>query len=202
MPQAHPDPSSTAAQVPHEVSSVRARALAAAMKILGAQGVEALNLRAIAETAGIGIASIYHYFEGKEELLIALALMGFEDLLGDMVRWQAKAEFRSPMRDAARAFFNFAQTRPALFSLMFSEKLMARHAELIEAERRVVLAYQAAVQADDRIPAKHQVNAAHALWALGRGIASILSSRPDGALPPDIAEKLFAGAAFLIDRPE
>jgi AcrR family transcriptional regulator len=185
-----------------EVGGIRAKALSAAMNILAEQGVEALNLRAIAESAGVGIASIYHYFANKEQLLLSLALGGFDDLRRDMELWRKDPELQSPMRGAARAFFNFAQTRPALFSLMFSERLMARHEALREAEHRIVLAYQAAVQADTRIPAKHQVNAAHALWALGRGIASIVSSRPNGALPADIAEKLFAGASFLIDRPE
>lgn len=192
---------SAARRAPHEISNVKTRALAAASRILADQGVEALNLRAIAETAGVGAASIYHYFDSKDALLRDLALQGFEELRRDIVDYQTRPEFRSPMRAGARAFFHFAETRPALFSLMFSERLMERYEALREAELQTVLAYQAAVQADDRIPPAHQENAAFALWALGRGIASILSSR-GGQLPPDVAAKLFGGAAFLIDRPE
>ena len=85
---------------------------------------------------------------------------------------------------------------------MFSERLMAQHATLREAEYETFLAYQAAVEADARMPAEHRANAALALWALGRGIAAIMSSYPDGKLPPEIAERLFAGASYLINRPE
>ncbi len=185
-----------------EVDGVRGKALSAATTLLARDGVEDLSLRAIAETAGIGLASIYHYFQNKEDLLLSLGLMGFEDLRRDIVDSQASAQTTSPMRRAARAFFGFAQARPALFSLMFSERLLARNATLREAEQRMFLAYKDAVQADDRIPAHHQENAAYALWALGRGMAGIIASWPGGEPPAELLQKLFAGGAYLIDHPE
>lgn len=185
-----------------DAAGIRGRALDAAAAILAEQGVEALNLRAIAETAGIGLASIYHYFENKEALLVSLALMGLEDLRRDILDFQARPEFASPMRGGARAFFGFVETRPELFSLMLGERLLSRHSELREAEYRMFEAYKAAVLADDRIPAHRRENAAHALWALGRGMAAIIASYPAGQRPPEIMEKLSAGAAWLIDRPD
>jgi len=59
---------------------VRARALAAAGELLAEHGAEEMSLRGIAERAGIGLASIYHHFENKEDLLLRLALRGFTDL--------------------------------------------------------------------------------------------------------------------------
>ena len=185
-----------------EVGGVRAKALAAASQILSSRGVDGLSLRAIADNAGIGLASLYHYFDNKEDLLLNLALMGFAELHQDMIAFQTRRDFATPMQASARAFFGFAETRPALFSLMFAERLMSRHAVLREAEHKTFLAYLAAVQADERIPPAHQANAAHALWALGRGIAAIMTSYPDGKLPPETAERLFAGASYLINHPE
>jgi AcrR family transcriptional regulator len=185
-----------------DAAGVRGRALDAAAAILAEQGVEALNLRAIADTAGIGLASIYHYFENKEALLVSLALMGLEDLRRDILDYQARPEFASPMRGGARAFFGFVETRPELFSLMLGERLLSRHSELREAEYRMFEAYKAAVLADDRIPEGRRENAAHALWALGRGMAAIIASYPAGQRPPEMMEKLSAGAAWLIDRPD
>ena len=104
------------------------------------------------------------------------------------------------MRGGARAFFHFAETRPELFSLMLGEKLLSRHSALREAEYRMFEAYKAAVLRDDRIPAPRRENAAHALWALGRGMAAIIASYPPGHRPPAVMEKLAAGAAWLIDR--
>lgn len=190
----------TARPTAHETGGVRARALAAATEILAAHGQEALSLRAIAEAAGVGIASIYHYFAGKEDLLLSLARMGFEDLRVDMLRQQAGPDAGSPMRAGHRAFFGFVRDQPALFSLMFSAQLLARHPELREAEHRAYLAYEAAVRADRRIPPPHQESAAFAIWALGRGMAAVIASYPSGAVPEDVSAKLFAGALYLIDH--
>lgn len=188
-------------QAAHEVSGVRARALSAAAAILAEQGADDLSLRLIADRAGIGLASIYHYFENKDELLLSLALAGLEDLRLDILSYQAMPQFASPMRGGARAFFGFVEARPRLFSLMFSERLLARYAAMREAERQVLLAYKAAVEADDRVPAQYQENAAYGLWALGRGMAAIIASYPDGQMPPELLEKLFAGGAYLINHP-
>jgi len=184
-----------------EIGSLKAKALSAAARLLATRGADELSLRAIADSAGIGLASIYHYFANKEDLLLNLAIEGLADLGRDILQLQADPSFASPMRGGHRAFFNFAETRPALFSLMFSERLMARHASLREAEHQTFLAYQAAVQADARIADAYKEKAALALWALGRGIAAMLSSQPDRKLPPETAATLFAGAAYLIDHP-
>ena len=183
-----------------DAAGIRGKALDAAAAILAEQGAEALNLRAIAEMAGIGLASIYHYFENKEALLVSLALMGLEDLRRDILEYQERPEFASPMRGGARAFFHFVETRPELFSLMLGERLLSRHSELRQAEYRMFEAYKAAVLRDDRIPEHRRENAAHALWALGRGMAAIIASYPAGQRPADVMEKLSAGAAWLIDR--
>jgi hypothetical protein len=77
---------------------------------------------------------------------------------------------------------------------------MAQHAALREAELATVAAYRASMAEDDRLPPEHQENAAHAIWAMGRGIAAITASYPPGEIPLERIEKLMAGAAFLIDR--
>jgi AcrR family transcriptional regulator len=186
----------------HDVPGVKARALSAAASLLADQGADDLSLRAIADAAGIGLASIYHYFASKEALLLSLALMGYEDLRRDIEGSPSSHPSVSPMRAGARAFFGFAQSRPALFSLMCNERLLARHETLREAEHRMFLAYKAAVEADERIPPRHQENAAYALWALGRGMAAIIASHPDRQPPAELLQKLFAGGAYLIDHPE
>jgi AcrR family transcriptional regulator len=184
----------------HEVPGVKAKALSAASAILASQGVDELNLRAIAESAGIGISSMYHYFANKEELLLSLALMGFEDLRADIVRLQDSPEYPTPVAAGARAYLGFAETRPALFSVMFSERLLARHEVLRDAEHETLLAFEAAVEADDRFPADQRANVAMVLWILGRGMAAIISSYPGGDVPPDLVAKFRGGFRYLISR--
>lgn len=188
-------------QASHDTGGLKAKVLTAAARLLTSQRAEDLSLRAIADAAGIGLASIYHYFASKEELLLSLAIEGFGELRRDILQFQVDPAFTSPMQGGHRAFLAFVQTRPALFSLMFSERLMARHAALREADHQTFLAYQAAVQADPRIPAPYKAQAALAIWALGRGMAAMISSQPDGKLPDETAATLFAGAAYLINHP-
>lgn len=184
-----------------EIHSLQARAVKAAAVVLERQGVDGVNLRAIADEAGIGIASMYHYFRSKDEILLHLALMGHEELRRDILRRQACPEFvASPSRGAGRAFFDFFESRPGLFSVMCSERLGARYPELRAAEHRMFQAYEAALLKDDRLPAPHRQNVAYALWALGRGMAAIRAAYPNGVLPDDINERLTAGVRYLIDR--
>ena len=187
-------------QASHEIAGVRARALSAASEILAEKGVEKLNLKAIADSAGIGISSIYHWFANKEEILLSLALMGFEDLRNDIVRARNRPECPSPLSAGARAFLGFAEARPALFSVMFSERLLTRHQDLRDAEQEALLAFATTVGADDRFPASHQADIGTVLWTLGRGMASIISSYPGGQVPPELAAKFRSGLAYLLDH--
>ena len=172
------------------------KALEAAREVLASQGVEHMNLRAIAEAADIGIASIYHYFQNKEDLLLNLALIGYERLTRDIEQHHPDAP--TPISGGSRAFFGFAEAQPALFALMFDEQLMSRHEALREAETAAFQAYEAVVRADGRIPSERQSEAAFALWALGRGMAAILASYPGGRPPEEVAQKLFSGAGYLL----
>ncbi len=177
-------------------SNLRAKVLNAANEVLARDGVEHLNLRAIAETADIGIASIYHYFQNREDILLNLALIGYARLRRDIQHPPADAP--TPISGGARAFFGFAERQPALFSLMFDEQLMSRHEILREAENAAFQAYEAVVREDGRMPPEHQDKAAFALWALGRGMAAILASYPGGRPPEEVVDKLFAGASYLL----
>lgn len=184
----------------HAVRGIRTRALSAAAHILATNGVEELNLRAIAEYAEIGLASIYHYFDGKEALLVSLARSGFEDLRSAMLDGQGDPTAESPIHATALKFFEFAEHQSQLFSLMFNSRMLARYEELRAAEHRTFLVYEQAVLADVRVPAEHRDNAAYALWALGRGMAAMISSHPGGRLPSELFDKLYNGASFLIDH--
>lgn len=185
-----------------QIRGVRGKALTAAAEILSQSGQGKMSLKAIAEHAGIGIASIYHYFDSKDDLLLSLALLGFEDLRRDIVRFQTLSEFESPMQAAVQAFLRFAGRRPEVLSLMFSERLMVQSEALRAAETHTFEAYRGALEKDERWPAQYRANAALALWAMGRGIAGMTACQPDKAIPPEVFANLLAGASYLINHPE
>ena len=184
----------------HEISGVKARAMTAAARILSAYGREALSLRAIAESAQVGIASIYHYFASKDDLLLSLALGGFESLRRAMATAGDNHEAIRPIGLGAQAYFAFAGDNPELFALMYDVQMMSRHEGLREAEHQAFLAFRQYVATDPRFSAEAAPSVAAALWALGRGIAAIASSQPDGKLTPEQSEIIFTGAGHLLNR--
>jgi AcrR family transcriptional regulator len=189
----------TARLASHPTNGLQARAIDAALHLLEAEGARDFNLRTLAEQAGVGVASIYHYFASKDELLLRLALIGFKDLVADIRNRRAHPQGLSPTRASSTAFFAFVEARPGLFSLMFNPRLLAAHEELRRAEQEIFHIYQDALDEDDRVPLHHREHAVFAIWALGRGMAAMMSSY-GGALPADKETKLRAGARFLIDR--
>jgi len=64
--------------------------LDAAARLVLERGVDALTTRDIAEGAGVPVASLYQYFSGKEEILLALAQRDMEEMdaqvAGDLAR--------------------------------------------------------------------------------------------------------------------
>lgn len=181
-------------------NSLRSKALAAAGEILSESGPESMNLKAIADRAGIGIASMYHYFASKDDLLLSLGVMGFDELKRDILRRLGSAAEPSPMGAGTQAFLDFAAGKPTTLSLMFSERLLAQSVMLRDAEHEAFLAFEACIVADERFPSVHRPTVALALWAMGRGIAGMTSSQPGRVVPTELLESLLAGAGYLINR--
>lgn len=89
----------TAAQASER--SARRRALAAALELFDAQGVEATTIEQVREAAGISVGSLYHHFRSREGLVVAL----YEDLLEQYRSAIAAAlERQSGIRELLDAF--------------------------------------------------------------------------------------------------
>lgn len=179
---------------------VRARALAAAGQILAEGSVEEMSLRGIAERADIGLASIYHHFASKEELLLHLALRGFADLCRELEASRDGTGLDGPMRRAARAFFTFADRRAPLFALMFDPRMHSRHEKLREAEGAAREIYVTSVLRDTRLPEERRRECAMAIWTLGRGLIAVNASYPGGRMPKEMSDSMWLGIGWLIDR--
>lgn len=70
----------------------RERVIEASLRILRAEGAGALTLRRIGKEVGVNAASIYHHFDGKEEILGVIARTVIEeveypDYNGDLRQW-------------------------------------------------------------------------------------------------------------------
>lgn len=90
--------------------------------ILARDGVRALTLRAVAAEAGVSHAAPAHHFPSLENMLTALAAIGFQKLDAALGRSRATraASRHSFIDDFISAYVAFAQSERGLYELMFT----------------------------------------------------------------------------------
>ena len=91
--------------------------LAAAERLIEAEGLGALSLRELAGAAGTTTRAVYSLFGSKEGLVGALGGRAFELLQTGLDALPATADPQSDVVEAALMFRRFALEHPALFSI-------------------------------------------------------------------------------------
>ena len=110
----------TAEARPYHHGDLRRALVDAARRILEAEGVGALSLRAVAREAKVSPAAPYHHFKDKGELLDAIAHEGWEDLENAMTAVRASdASPSEKMTAIGAAYVRFARQNPALYRVMY-----------------------------------------------------------------------------------
>jgi AcrR family transcriptional regulator len=98
------------------------RMLDAADELLSAEGAEAFTTKRIAETAGVPIGSVYHYFADKETIVEAMAVRYWSDF-EDLVAAVAETDERAPLADPAGAVLEALaagfRARPGFLALWY-----------------------------------------------------------------------------------
>lgn len=169
---------------------LRAALVEAATSLVRERGVAAFSLREAARLVGVDPAASYRHFRDREEVLIAIAQVGFADLAAlfreERARLAAEQATTPELFLAlAQIYLSFALGRPAEFRLMFGGSGVPstdpRH-RLASVERGP---YQQLLDisadylgCDFTAPAATQF--ANTLWAGAHGVTRLLI---DGALP-------------------
>lgn len=179
-------------QRPYHHGALREALVEAAERLLAANGIEGLTLRAAAREAGVSHAAPKNHFEDVRGLQSAVAAVGFRRLSGALTAGLSGAEGADEAMDGlARAYVGFAKANPALFKLMYrAEKLDFGRPELQEATAAASGVLQRAVA--DRLAGRlkttpaseQQLAGATAAWCLVHGFATLLL---DGRLAPVLA---------------
>ena len=93
--------------------------LDAALRIVDAEGIDAMTMRRLASTLGVNPMSIYHHLPNKAAVFAGLAELVFAGLEladpGDDVPWQDQ------LKDAARAYRNALRAHPNLALQVLSD---------------------------------------------------------------------------------
>lgn len=117
-------------------------------EMLEEKGIEGVTMRGIAERVGSSATIIYHYFKNKDALLhsaVAIGLMWFGQAVAAADKGGSGVE---RLRTGARAYVEWGIRNPAMYRLMYEQRL-PRPAEGEElAERRRGLSEARDVLAD------------------------------------------------------
>jgi len=97
----------------------RARILDAARRIVMRQGLAALSMRKIAEAIGYSPASLYIYFEGRDEIAGTLGREGYAQLLAHLEPLANIADPRERLHAIAHAYVAYGCDHPRTYELIF-----------------------------------------------------------------------------------
>jgi AcrR family transcriptional regulator len=167
--------------------------LAAALRIIGRDGVAALTARRLAEEAGTSPPAVYELFGDKTGVVRAMFFAGFEQL-GAVLATSSESE--DPVEDLvalAQAYRGFIVEHPALAAVMFSRPFASfdpapeETAAGATVRERIVGAVRRAIVAG-RLRGD-PTDVAHACVALVHGLAAAESARRLGGSPAAIERR-------------
>ncbi len=163
-----------------ELESTREALLNAASDLLAAHGSDALTVRAIADRAGYSTMGVYTHFGGKDGVVEALFVEGFERLGLALSSTPVTDDPLYDLRTSCAAYRMFALDNPTHYGVMFErhipgfvpsmESMAHAHETLVLLEERVQRCLDAGVIHPGHGNA-HGI--AYSVWAAGHGLMSL-----------------------------
>jgi AcrR family transcriptional regulator len=173
--------------------------LDAARELFATENYKNVSIRRIAEKIEYSPGSIYLHFKDKDEILDSLAEEGFR-LLGDKLETIKNRDPLEHLRQAARAYLDFATDQPHYYRIMFelgdsfhtlSGDYQAKQTQSQRAYQIILNAVRTAVSAGDLSKQIDESFATHILWAEMHGIASLALAGRLGLLPEEDRQSFF-----------
>ncbi|MBM6829595.1 TetR/AcrR family transcriptional regulator [Anaerotignum lactatifermentans] len=107
----------------HPKTTSKEHILAAARELAHAQGLAALQIRAVAAQAGISVGSVYQYFPHKADLLAAVVASVWQEIFHGGLQTPTERDFCRfledlfrKLKEGAKQYSGFFQTHREIFS--------------------------------------------------------------------------------------
>lgn len=156
------------------------RILEEAEQIVIAAGHPALNMRGLARKVGVTATAIYHYFAGKEELVLQLKLRAARKLNERIRRIDPMLPAHERIHRLGLEYIGFAEEHPNLYRLLFEAPIGG--ASLHEDEQTLLyFTYHVAREALEQLAAegRYPIDARYGAmmgWTMLHGFSSLLLS--------------------------
>ncbi|WP_197320832.1 TetR/AcrR family transcriptional regulator [Saccharomonospora sp. NB11] len=167
--------------------------ITAARELAETEGWEAVTTRRLAERVEYSQPVLYSHFDGKDAIMRAVAVEGFDELAAYLRRSRlASPESPQSLRAVCRAYLAFAAEHPALYQAMFvlPTDVKFAHAETPPPLRAAFAEFVDCFPSDEQ----RRELFAEVTWSALHGMVVLADS---GRIPPDAQEERLD---FLVTR--
>lgn len=183
--------------------ALRNRILDAARRIVVRDGFAALSMRKIAEAIGYSPASLYLYFENRDEIARALGHEGHAQLFAQLEPCVRIADPAERLRALAHAYVAFGRAYPQTYRVVFIDVPgMANARERGEPGGPTPDPASLFAEALDAVHGAASAALAEAFWATLHGIVALSLTQPEFPHAPPGQLVDAALDAWLLVRPE
>jgi AcrR family transcriptional regulator len=158
-------------------AEVERELLSAAEAVLVRDGPGGLTVRAVAAEAGIAPMGVYNRLGGKDGLVDALLIRGF-DRLRAVIESPDDPDMRTRLRASGLRYREFALANPYFYAIMFEDAIPREH-ESAEVEEHARACFGALVRAVEMasaagvIAAPDPLEAAQQIWSAVHGAVAL-----------------------------
>jgi AcrR family transcriptional regulator len=186
--------------------NLRAALIEAALGLIEAKGPLGFTLAEAARQAGVSAAAPYRHFRGRDDLIEAVALQGFE-MFADRLEAafnDGRPSLLSAFGALGRTYLDFARSNPGHYMAMFESGVsIAGNAELArQSDRAMGILRHAAERLAAHLPPGKRPPAgmiANHVWALSHGVVELFSRGAPGARAPYSADEMLeSGTAIYL----
>lgn len=186
------------------MSASKTKILTAASELFAEDGASGLSVRAISARAGLSTIGIYNHFQGKQGILDALYIEGFELLMDAIAIDEAEYAPRDGVLQGLSNYIDFASARRGHYELMFGRGdpsyLPSSGAISVGAEAFNRLTKLVSRALPESLTSLEKREAALQLWALSHGYVSLQDNAATDLIPNAAWRDLMMNAvAQLLD---
>ena len=186
------------------MSASKTKILTAASELFAEDGASGLSVRAISARAGLSTIGIYNHFQGKQGILDALYIEGFELLMDAIAIDEADFTPRDGVLQGLSNYIDFASARRGHYELMFGRGdpsyLPSSGAISVGAEAFNRLTKLVSRALPESLTSLEKREAALQLWALSHGYVSLQDNAATDLIPNAAWRDLMMNAvAQLLD---
>ncbi|BBZ11346.1 TetR/AcrR family transcriptional regulator [Mycobacterium branderi] len=172
----------------------------AAIDLLEESGAAELSLREVARRAGVSPSAPYRHFAGRDELLSAVAAVGYRELGEALVKAHPAPSSADDFADIAVAYVQFALTRPGLFQVMFGEPCDPNAPDRAAAVEAIHEYLKSIV--GQAFPAADADAMSTASWALVHGLAFLhLDGKLDASSKRAVSNRVRTAVRAMLQTP-